>query len=368
MADVEAREVAQVLEAPQGVGIPAASGTARTGEGGGTEGRDRGGPGPRRGRPAPPSIGALRRNDRLLLGGVLAYSGLVVLLMFLRGVEITPDVMVVAFALAAVVLGGGRLFLRDWLPFVALLLAYELMRGLADDVGFPVHVADMVAAERLVALGTLPTALLQGALHPATGPDHLAELATVVYMLHFALPLVTGFVLWVARRPQYHDFMAALIILSLSAFATYLLMPAAPPWWAARSGVLGDGATISYLKPGAFETLANGLGFAGHYIYTYMFYGINPNLFAAWPSLHVAYPFLTFLFLRRAFGRVGWLAFAYTVVVAASVIYTGDHWIIDCIGGVAYAYVAYFLVVHTSIVQRWVARVRAAVRVPAVRR
>ena len=68
-----------------------------------------------------------------------------------------------------------------------LLLAYELMRGLADNVGFPVHIADMVTVERLISFGQVPTELLQSALHPATGVDLIAEVATVVYMLPFAL-------------------------------------------------------------------------------------------------------------------------------------------------------------------------------------
>lgn len=306
-----------------------------------------------------PSLG--RRNERLLIAGVLVYSGLVILLMFLRGIEITPDVMAVAFGLGAVLLGRGRLFLRDWLPFVALLLAYELMRGLADNVGFPVHIADMINVERLVSLGQVPTELLQSALHSALGVDLIAEVATVVYMLHFALPLATGFVLWVGRRTHYYDFVAALIVLSLSAFVTYVIMPTAPPWYAAQVGMLNgpDGqAVISYLKPGAFDTLAKAFGFAGDYIYTYTFYGVNPNGFAAWPSLHVAYPFLTFLVLRRAFGRIGWLAFAYTVLVAFSVMYTGDHWIIDCIGGMAFTYISFYAVVHAQAAQGWLPRRR----------
>lgn len=176
----------------------------------------------------PPSLG--RRNERLLIAGVLVYSGFILLLMFVRGIEVTPDVMAVAFGLGAVLLGRGRLFLRDWLPFVVLLLAYELMRGLADNVGFPLHAADMIAVERLVSFGQVGTEVLQSALHPAAGVDRIAEVATVVYMLHFALPLVTGFVLWVGRRAQYYDFVAALIVLSLSAFVTYVILPAAPPW------------------------------------------------------------------------------------------------------------------------------------------
>ncbi len=302
-----------------------------------------------------------QRNERLLMIGVVGYSALVVLLMFLRGIEITPDVMAVAFGLGAVLLGRGRLFLRDWLPFVVLFLAYELMRGLADNVGLPVHITDMVTAERLVAFGHIPSQILQDAFHPATGVDIVAEIATVVYMLHFALPLVTGFILWVWRRAHYYDFVAALIFLSLWGFVTFVLIPTAPPWYAAQVGALNGPnghAVISYLKPGAFDTLANFFGFKADYIYTYTFYDVNPNGFAAWPSLHVGYPFLSFLVLRRAFGRIGWIGLAYTLLVAFSVMYTGDHWLIDCIGGVAYAYVSYYVIVHATAVQRRLARLR----------
>ena len=140
---------------------------------------------------------------------MLAYAALVVVLMVVGGVALTPDVLAVAFGLAAVLLGRGRLFLRDWIPFVVLLLAYELMRGIADDAGLPLHDTDLATADRLLAFGALPTQVLQDALRPAAGLDRIAIAATVVYMLHFALPLVTGFVLWIRRRADYYDFVAA---------------------------------------------------------------------------------------------------------------------------------------------------------------
>jgi hypothetical protein len=299
--------------------------------------------------PRSPHLALARRNDRLLVGGILGYAALVIVLMVVGGVALTPDVLAVAFGLAAVLLGRGRRFIRDWIPFIALLLAYEMMRGLADDAGLPLHAADLLLAERLLAFGAVPTQVLQDALRPATGVDPIALGATVVYMLHFALPLATGFVLWLWRRPQYYDFVAALVLLSLSAFVTYLLLPAAPPWYVARDGLLDgpDGLpVIAYLKPGAFEELAAALGFDGRYLYSFAFGSVNPNLVAAFPSLHVAYPVLTFLALRRAFGRVAWLALAYAGIVTFSVIYTGDHWVIDAIAGAAYATIAYYLVVH----------------------
>jgi membrane-associated phospholipid phosphatase len=297
-----------------------------------------------------PDTGSLRRrNDRLLVAGVLVYSAVVVILMVATGVSITPDFLAVAFGLAAVLLGRGRLFLRDWVPFIVLLLAYELMRGVADDAGLPLHAADLAHAERIIAFGVLPTQVLQDALRPASGIDPIAIVATIVYMLHFVLPLGAGFVLWLWRRPLYYDFVAALVLLSVAGFVTYMLVPAAPPWYAAYLGLLNgpDGRpVIAYLKPGAFDTLATALGFDGRQVYSLAFGSVNPNLVAAFPSLHVAYPFLTFLTLRRAFGRIGWLALGYAALVAFSVVYTGDHWVIDELAGIAYAYIAFYAVFH----------------------
>ncbi|HEY6057844.1 MAG TPA: phosphatase PAP2 family protein, partial [Candidatus Limnocylindrales bacterium] len=177
-----------------------------------------------------------RRNDRILLGAVGAYIALLSALMVVRGISITPDVLLLALGLAAVLLGRGRLFLRDWIPFIGLFFAYELMRGYADNFWASVHVADVLDLERAVFLGHLPTQMLQDWLHPATGDDPVALVATVFYFLHFPLPLAIGFFLWLRRRRVYYDFVAALILLSMAGFVTYLVLPVAPPWWAAREG------------------------------------------------------------------------------------------------------------------------------------
>ena len=285
-----------------------------------------------------------RRNDRLLVGAIAAYVILLSALMIVRGVAITPDVLAIAFGLAAVLLGRGRLFVRDWIPFIGLFLAYELMRGYADDLGGAAHVADVLALERWLFLGALPTQVLQDWLRPATGTDPVAVLATIMYMLHFPLPVAVAFGLWVRRRREYYDFVAALILLSMAAFATYLLLPVAPPWWAADAGLINgpDGSpAIAYLKGTAFDAIAAFFGFDGSYLYSYALYDINPNAVAAFPSLHGAYPVLAFLFVRRAVGRRGWVVLAYAALVWFSVVYLADHYVVDLIGGLVYAVLAY---------------------------
>ena len=60
---------------------------------------------------------------------------------------------------------------------------------------------------------------------------------------------------------------------------------------------------ITYLKAQGFNDLAHLFGFEGRYVYSYAVYEVNPNQVAAFPSLHAGYPFLAFLFARRAFGK-----------------------------------------------------------------
>jgi membrane-associated phospholipid phosphatase len=283
---------------------------------------------------------------------VALYVALLSGLMIARGVAVTPDVMLLALGLAAAVLGRARLFFRDWIPFVALFFAYELMRGYADDLGSAIvgiHVTDVIDLERIVHGGALPTQLLQEVFHPASGVDPWAILGTVVYFLHFPLPLAVGFLLWLRRRALYYDYVAALIVLCLAGFATFLLVPVAPPWLAAEWGFLSapnGGPVIAYLKPEGFAALASALGFDGRYLYTYTFYQVGPNPVAAMPSLHAAFPFLAFLFARRAFGRVGWLVFGYVVLVVLAIVYLGDHYLVDAYAGIGYAAAAAWFVLH----------------------
>jgi hypothetical protein len=292
-----------------------------------------------------------RRNDRLLLLAVAAYAVLLSFLMIARGISVTPDVVVVGFGLAAILLGRGRLFLRDWIPFLALFFAYELMRGYADKFGLPIHVGELIQIDRLIGLGTLPTTWLQGLFHSgaASSPDNLATISVVFYFLHFPLPLAIGFLLWIHQRRVYYDFVAALILLSMAAFVTYLILPIAPPWWAEQYGYTSG---VLHLRDVGFQGLANFFHF-GNYFYSYSAYSISSNDVAAFPSLHAAYPFLAFLFARHAFGRTGWLMLAYSACIWFSIVYLGEHWVADIIGGVIYASVAYLVVMRGP---RWARR------------
>ena len=62
------------------------------------------------------------------------------------------------------------------------------------------------------------------------------------------------------------------------------------------------------------------------------------------PSEHAAFPFLCFLFARRAWPKWGWLLLAYVIAVSIAVVYLGEHYVADVLAGYAYAAVAYLVV------------------------
>ena len=265
----------------------------------------------------------------LLVGYVLV----IVALMVFRGAYMSPDLFVVFAAVIAVVLGRTRLFLRDWLPFVAIFLAWESMRGLADNLGTTVHSDDVIAVERFLFLGRIPSVELQGWLHTPGSINPLDLFTTGLYIAHFALPLTVGLVFWILERPMYFRYVMTLMLMTFTAFVFYLLLPVAPPRF---SGAFGQEAVpVIDIARSTFEQL--------HFapVTTWLYGNINGNAVAAFPSIHSAYPLLAFFFARERWPRAAWFLFAYSMAVWFSVVYLGHHYVVDVLGGIAFAIGAY---------------------------
>jgi membrane-associated phospholipid phosphatase len=260
----------------------------------------------------------------VLVAYLLAVGGF----MLLTGAALTGDRFLVALALAMVLSGRGGSFLRDWAPFAVMLLAYEAMRGIADDVGGGAHFQSLIDWERSLFGGVVPTIWLQERFYD---PDHVRWydlVALGAYLGHFITPVGVALVFWLMDRAHYWRFITMLVLVSLLGFVIFLLYPAAPPWLAYREGYLDRVYPVIPDLLGALHVSQDP---------SWAYRQLSPNPVAALPSLHAAWPWLIFLSLWVWRRKAAWLFLPYPVVVWASIVYLGEHYVVDVLAGVLWA-------------------------------
>jgi membrane-associated phospholipid phosphatase len=242
------------------------------------------------------------------------------------GLDMKPHNYLLVLLAPALVMRRARRYLLDFVPFAVLIVLYAQCRGIAHNLRPDPFYAPQLDAEKLLFGGAVPSAELQDWLWTGTKQwyDHAAY---VVTRLHFIVPPLLAFVLWVRRRALFYRFAATIVALSYVGALTFLLFPAAPPWAAAEKGLLDvRKLPLDDLVPSA---TAGGL--------------VDPNPYAAIPSLHAGYAFLCFLFVVVTLWRTRWrwwaigLGAIYPLAESAAVVYTANHYVVDLVIGIAYA-------------------------------
>jgi membrane-associated phospholipid phosphatase len=193
----------------------------------------------------------------------------------------------------------------------------------------PIHVADLYAWE----VHLFP-AFVNGArgtwaelftAHPLAVLDVAAGLAYATYLAEvFGVALA----LYFKARAQFQPLAWAFLIANVIGLVTYVVFPAAPPWYVMEHGLGPADVTVLPSAAGAarFDALFGISYFAS-------FYSRNPNVFGAMPSLHAAYPLLVFLH-TWALGRAWRVATgAYAALVAFSAVYLAHHYVLDVLVG-----------------------------------
>ena len=220
---------------------------------------------------------------------------------------------------AALVLGRGRGFVRDFAPLALGVFAYEWARTLAHRIHPDAFYRPQLDADRALGLGRTPSARLQGWLFDGHLRWHDHALI-FLHSLHFAVPLAVLFAVWLAYRPLFVQATVALLATSFAAALAFLVFPAAPPWLAVRAGLLHGVVRIRSLD-GAHEAQGT----------LQKLFDDNPV--AAVPSLHAAYSLLVVLIVRRIWPRLTPVAIVYAIAMQFSVVYLGEHYVADLIAG-----------------------------------
>jgi membrane-associated phospholipid phosphatase len=225
--------------------------------------------------------------------------------------------------------------LLEWLPFFALLVTYDYLRGAVSVPEQLAHVMPQIDVDKFLFFGTVPTVWLQQHLWDPAHIHWYDYGIWVVYMTHFFTVWVVAAVLWRMSRARFRHFAVVTILLTVGAFLTYWLYPAQPPWVAAQSGLIGTSDRIVPLVWGQLGV---------HTIKSLYENGDFVNTVAAMPSLHAAYPFMLMLFFWSAGVRVRILLGIYTLAMAFTLVYGGEHFVTDILAGWAMAAAVVWLV------------------------
>jgi hypothetical protein len=111
----------------------------------------------------------------------------------------------------------------------------------------------------------------------------------------------------------------------------YWAIPTAPPWWAARTGALPEGADGPAVRRMMIEY---GERFWGDR-WTDLYDVLGGNPLAAMPSLHFATSVMAARLLGETGPVAGALGWAYTAALGVALVYLGEHYAIDLVAGLA---------------------------------
>lgn len=148
-----------------------------------------------------------------------------------------------------------------------------------------------------------------------------------VFYIACHVTVTIGVLVWLyTRRPEQYPFTRNLLLVTTAiALVAFYLYPTAPPRLLSNYGFVDPTVLYHLVSQGGAQVTS----------YTY-------NPYAAMPSLHVGYAIVAawglFLGTRRRIVRV--LAVVYPFAMAAAVIISGNHWVLDVVGAVVTVVVA----------------------------
>jgi membrane-associated phospholipid phosphatase len=283
---------------------------------------------------------------RAAAGRVVLAAAYIQIMAWLGTTSVSHWVLAAVLAAPPLVSPRAREVLRDALPFVLFAAIYDALGLVRVQVAASgVHTFGPYWLDRL--LFGVPS--LAGPLslnevfarHHWPGVDLLAGLCYFAYI--YVVAICAVFLGAVDRSPAGRWRLRALgwtfLGVNLASFATYVLLPVAPPWYVAAHG-FGPVDVHAAASPAALVRWDALMGIP----YFANFYSRSSDVFGAMPSMHCAYPTLLLLYvaeLRRP--RLLAVMIVFLLLTCFSAVYLQHHYVLDVLAGMSYAFLGYRL-------------------------
>ncbi|HEV3228535.1 MAG TPA: phosphatase PAP2 family protein [Solirubrobacteraceae bacterium] len=204
--------------------------------------------------------------------------------------------------------------------------AYKTPHDDAEAQAARVHVAYPIWMDRVLGLGVTPTLRLQRALGRPGVISPLDKVLVWAHWMWFAVPHgAVAYLLF--RRPEQFERGATMMYATFDLGAiAYHLAPTAPPWYAAAEGHVTSEAPARRMMAEYGEQF-----WRDRWGPLYSVLGGNP--LAAMPSLHFATSVMAARLLSDAGPVAGALGWTYAGVLGFALVYIGEHYVVDLLGG-----------------------------------
>lgn len=211
-------------------------------------------------------------------------------------------------------------------------LCYEQSRGWADRAGFALQVEAPRNIDRFLFFGTDPNVWMQRHFYDPRTISWYDKVASATYFTHFIFPVIAIAIVWVTSHREWARFIKRFASLLFVSCTMFVIMPTVPPWMAADR----KNYDFRIIEPLARHTGRGfrDLGMKG-FVKGWQSALDWGNAVAAMPSLHSAFAlFVPAFFLPRI--KPVWLkalVLLFPVLMLTSLVYFGEHWVIDGLVG-----------------------------------
>jgi inositol phosphorylceramide synthase catalytic subunit len=253
-----------------------------------------------------------------------------------------------AVLLALTATASSRLVLELALPIWLFAVAYFDVLPPALLLRGDIHVSDLYGAE-LRWFGSLGPSGRQipGEVFRDRHWAWVDLVCGLVYMAELVEPLL--FVIWLYAfdRQRLPRVVWAFLLLNLCGFATWVLFPAAPPWYVAAYG-LGPAVLDARSSAAGLLRLDDVLGIG----LVQGYYAQSVNVFGAMPSVHVAVP--TMVACATLGMGLRWFlpALLFLAAMTFGAVYFQHHYVLDVSAGLTYGVLSYALVAAFAAIRR----------------
>jgi len=250
---------------------------------------------------------------------ILAYFPKILILIILIGI--------------CLILRAGRKFLLDWFLFLSVIYLSDTLRGLiyylVNRLQLPVYCEYVVKLEESI-FGVIPSVSLQNILLKNGEFTWIEKACTALHGTHFIAFIIIGFFIWLKDSKLFARFKVSFYILLTAGMSLYALIPTAPPWMASQ--IFGLMPPLVHFNLELYTMYIPDLTA-----------GFNTNPVAAMPSLHAAFPILCCLILWSKYKHKAFIFYIYTGLILFTIVYTGDHYVVDIIFGIIIAWISFII-------------------------